>query len=61
MGQSGIDDEAYSYLNKRDRGLDAAERNARNALEIVPDWHYIRDILLRQILDAKAKPQPSNQ
>lgn len=51
---------AYSYLNKRERDLNAAERNARSALEIVPYWHYVRDILLRQILDAKAKEQSSN-
>src|SRR5947209_11126816 len=52
---------AYSYLNKRHRDLNAAERNARSALEIVPYWHYVRDILLRQILDAKGKEQSSNR
>jgi hypothetical protein len=48
---------AYSYLNKSAPDVNAAERNARSALEIVPYWHYVRDILLPQILDAKAKAQ----
>jgi hypothetical protein len=37
--------------------VNAAERYARSALEIVPYWHYLRDILLPQILAAKAKAQ----
>ena len=48
---------AYSYLNKSAPDVNAAERNARSALEIVPYWHYLRDILLPQILAAKAKAQ----
>ena len=48
---------AYSYLNKSAPDVNAAERNARSALEIVPYWHYVRDILLPQILVAKAKTQ----
>ena len=35
--------------------VDAAERYAHDALEIVPYWHYVRDILLPQILAAKAE------
>lgn len=47
---------AYCYLNaKTNRDLSAAERYARNALELVPYWHYTRDILLPQILAAKEK------
>jgi hypothetical protein len=46
---------AYCYLNRNHPDLDAAERYARSALEIVPYWHYVRDILLPQILAAKAK------
>jgi hypothetical protein len=46
---------AYSYLNKKPGDIDAAERYARSALEIVPCWHYVRDILLPQILAAKAE------
>jgi hypothetical protein len=48
---------AYSYLNTTPSDANAAERYARNALEIVPYWHYVRDILLPQIIAAKAKTQ----
>src|SRR5207245_3681628 len=48
---------AYSFANKRMPDFEAAERNARAALEIVPYWHYVRDILLPQILSARAKGQ----
>jgi hypothetical protein len=48
---------AYCYLNANSVNLNAAERYARNALEIVPYWHYVRDILLPQIVAAKAKLQ----
>lgn len=46
---------AYSNLNKDTPDVSAAERQARAALQIVPYWHYVRDILLPQILAAKAK------
>ncbi len=46
---------AYCYLNENSADVNAAERYARNALEIVPYWHYVRDILLPQIVAAKAK------
>jgi hypothetical protein len=48
---------AYCYLNANSADINAAERYARNALEIVPHWHYVRDILLPQIVAAKAKLQ----
>jgi hypothetical protein len=48
---------AYCYLNADSVDVDAAERYARDALEIVPYWHYVRDILLPQIVAAKAKLQ----
>jgi len=48
---------AYCYLNADSVDVSAAERYARNALEIVPYWHYVRDILLPQIIAAKAKSQ----
>ena len=48
---------AYSYLNTTRSDVNAAERCARDALEIVPYWHYVRDILLPQILAAKVKVQ----
>lgn len=46
---------AYSNLNKTKPDVSTAERQARAALEIIPYWHYVRDILLPQILTAKAK------
>ena len=48
---------AYCYLNMNSPDVNAAERYARNALEIVPYWHYVRDILLPQIVAAKGKLQ----
>ena len=48
---------AYCYLNANSADVNAAERYARDALEIVPYWHYVRDILLPQIVAAKAKLQ----
>jgi tetratricopeptide (TPR) repeat protein len=46
---------AWSNLNRTAPDLIVAERQARAALELVPYWHYVRDILLRQIEEAKAK------
>jgi tetratricopeptide (TPR) repeat protein len=46
---------AWSNLNRAKPDLDAAEKDARSALELVPYWHYVRDILMQQIRDAKAK------
>jgi hypothetical protein len=46
---------AYSNLYKDRPDLEAAESYARSALKLVPYWHYVRDILMRQILAAKAK------
>lgn len=46
---------AWSNLNKTTPDLNEAERNARRALALVPHWHYVRDILLPQIVAAKAK------
>jgi len=48
---------AYCNLNMKSPDPIAAERFAREALEIIPYWHYVRDILLPQILVAKAKTQ----
>jgi hypothetical protein len=48
---------AYCYLNAKSTDINAAERYARNALQIVPYWHYVCDILLPQIVAAKAKLQ----
>jgi tetratricopeptide (TPR) repeat protein len=46
---------AYTYLQKNPPDVKAAERYARGALEVVPYWHYLRDILLPQIVAAKTK------
>lgn len=46
---------AYTHMAKNPPELDKAEKNARAALEIVPYWHYARDILSPQIAEAKAK------
>ena len=48
---------AYCYLNANSADVNAAERYAHKALEVVPYWHYVRDILLPQIVAAKAKLQ----
>src|SRR5262245_54145352 len=44
---------AWSYLNSTTPDLAASEKYARMALELVPNWHYTRDILLPQINEAK--------
>ena len=46
---------AWSHLNKTKPDVPAAERFARATLALVPHWHYVRDILLPQILAAKTK------
>jgi len=46
---------AYTYLQKSPPDVEAAERYARQALEAVPYWHYLRDILMPQIAAAKTK------
>jgi hypothetical protein len=46
---------AWSNLNKTAPDFDAAERDARAALAILPEWHYVRDILLVQIRNARTK------
>lgn len=46
---------AWSQLNRRTPDLDTAERQARAALQLVPYWHYVRDILMPQIVAARTK------
>src|SRR6202790_275940 len=46
---------AWSNLNCTAPDLKAAEQNAQSALALVPYWRYVRDILMQQIRDAKAK------
>jgi hypothetical protein len=40
---------AWSNLNRQVPDVKAAEAYARRALALVPQWHYVRDILLPQI------------
>jgi hypothetical protein len=51
---------AWSNLNRTVPDLKAAEQNAQAALALVPNWHYVRDILMHQIRDAKAKQSGTN-
>lgn len=44
---------AFGYLSKNPPDTEEAERYARGALDIVPDWHYVRDILLPQIITTR--------
>ncbi|MEZ5320236.1 MAG: hypothetical protein R2752_22730 [Vicinamibacterales bacterium] len=44
---------AWSHLNKVRPDPAHAETYAREALALVPSWHYVKDILLPQILAAK--------
>jgi tetratricopeptide (TPR) repeat protein len=46
---------AWANLHKTAPEVDKAEQYARSALELVPYWHYVRDILMAQIRDATAK------
>jgi hypothetical protein len=46
---------AWSEQHRTTPDLPAAERDARSALALVPYWHYVRDILLPQILAANSK------
>jgi hypothetical protein len=50
---------AWSNLNRSTPDLKAAEQSAQAALALVPYWHYVRDILMVQIRDAKAKQNPT--
>ncbi|HWX55783.1 MAG TPA: hypothetical protein VN176_14440 [Verrucomicrobiae bacterium] len=44
---------AWSNLNQSKPDLAAAEQDAHAALELVPYWHYVKDILMPQIQEAK--------
>ena len=46
---------AWMKLNQKPADLAAAESYAKHALAIVPHWHYVREILVKQIAHAKAK------
>ena len=44
---------AWSYLHRRVPDVAQAEIHGRRALELVPSWHYMRDILMPQIEAAR--------
>jgi tetratricopeptide (TPR) repeat protein len=46
---------AWSNLNRTTPDLKAARQDAEAALQMVPYWHYVRDILLKQIQEAQKK------
>jgi hypothetical protein len=46
---------AWASLNGKTPNLDAAGHYAQAALNLAPDWHYVRDILVPQIQAAKEK------
>ncbi|MCI0624691.1 MAG: hypothetical protein L0387_24105 [Acidobacteria bacterium] len=49
---------AWANLNRTTPDLHAAEKYALAALELVPHWHYVKDILMPQIRQAKARQSP---
>lgn len=51
---------AFANLNRTVPEVAAAERYARKALDLVPYWHYVRDILMAQIREKKA-PADNNE
>lgn len=44
---------AWANLNKEEPDPEAASRYAQQALVLVPYWHYVRDILVPQIEEAR--------
>ena len=44
---------AWSYLHRREPDASQAEIHGRRALELVPSWHYMRDVLMPQIEAAR--------
>lgn len=46
---------AWSKLNQKSPDVEAAEKYAKASLDLVPYWHYVRDILMPQIREARSK------
>ncbi|HYU32061.1 MAG TPA: hypothetical protein VEW48_07850 [Thermoanaerobaculia bacterium] len=44
---------AYAHLNQPAPDLESADKEAREALRLQPDWSYVKDILLPQIEKAR--------
>jgi tetratricopeptide (TPR) repeat protein len=51
---------AWSKLNQATPETIAAEQDADSAVKLVPYWHYVRDILLPQIREAKRNTELEN-
>jgi len=52
---------AWSNLNREKPDVATAEQQAQAALKIVPNWHYVKDILLPQIQAAETPPPSKPQ
>jgi len=48
---------AWSNLNRSTPDFKAAKEDAEAALRLISYWHYVRDILLKQIREAEANQQ----
>jgi hypothetical protein len=48
---------AWAHLNQKPPNVNLAKKYAKQALEIVPYWRYVREILLPKIESAKADQQ----
>jgi len=48
---------AWADLHRTTPDLVAAEESARSALELVPNWHYVKDNPMPQIQEVKRKPR----
>lgn len=46
---------AWSNLNRTVPDVSEADHYARSALKILPNWHYVRDLLVPQISARKGK------
>lgn len=51
---------AFAHLGQSAPDLAAAEQEARAALDLRPDWSYVKDVLLPQI-EKRARPAPAGQ
>jgi hypothetical protein len=49
---------AYAHLHAASPDLEAAAQEAAAALSLVPDWAYVRDVLVPQIRAAATQPRP---
>lgn len=52
---------AYAHLNRAEPDLAAAQKEAHRALELQPDWAYVKDVLLPQIQARISAKQVSTQ